>query len=125
EANSQDGLLTFARAYGGQMGVGALAVASLVMMVMMVRRAGEGPVLPGEEPPALKGRRDRRRESVLVASTAPIGEADESEPLLVAKEVDEQTLRTQQVVEQVVDLVKDDPQNSVQILQRWIDSDRT
>ena len=125
EAGAPDGLLTYARLYGGKVGIGMLAVFSLFMMLMMVRKVGEGPVLPGEEPPVSKSGADRRRENGLIVATPPIGEADESETLMVAKELDEHTLRTQQVVEQVVDMIKADPDGSVSILRRWIDADRS
>jgi hypothetical protein len=38
--------------------------------------------------------------------------------------VDEQTVRTQQVVEQVQGLIKDDPGGAVGILQQWIDLEK-
>ncbi len=127
EAGPSDGMLALARAYGGKVGIGALAVVSLFMMLMMMRRAGDGPVLPGEEPPARVLRmKDRRRGEAASMTIAypPVGEAEVTEQLLIAKEVDEQTVRTQQVVEQVVELIRDDPKTSVGILKSWIDAEK-
>lgn len=122
--------MSLVRTYGGKAGMGALAVVSLFMMLMMVRRVGEGPVLPGEEPPKtrvirLKGDRgpaagEEELEPMEVA-VPPVGEARQTEQLLVGKEVDERTLRTQQVVDQVSDMVRGDTDAAVSILRRWID----
>jgi len=100
-------------------GMAVLAVLGLLMMLMMVRKVGEGPVLPGEEPPVAL-----RRKSVPVAEVeeeVPVSEAKETEPLLVGKEVDEETLRAQQIISQVSELIKGDPASSAGILQRWIE----
>ncbi len=105
--------------YWDKAGIGALAVLGLLMMLMMVRKVGEGPVLPGEEPPVAI-----RRRSMPVAPVEeeiPVSEAKESEPLLVGKEVDEETLRAQQIVSQVSEMIKGDPASSAGILQRWIE----
>jgi flagellar biosynthesis/type III secretory pathway M-ring protein FliF/YscJ len=100
------------------------------MMMMMVRKVGEGPILPGEEPPqskiiTIKGRKGRGTdEEEFALAGEPVGEVAESEPLMMGKEVDESTLQTQRVVEQIAELVKEDPQISANILQRWIDADK-
>jgi flagellar M-ring protein FliF len=118
DAASVGGVVNLVQNYWDKAGIGALAALGLLMMLMMVRKVGEGPVLPGEEPPMLKGA------SIPVAEVeeiAPVSEARESEALLVGKEVDEDTVRAQQVVQQVNELVKGDPISSAGILQRWID----
>jgi flagellar M-ring protein FliF len=129
-------IVELVRAYGGKAGLGALAVVSLFMMLMMVRRASEGPVLPGEEPPKpqiirILGAKGRQRGAegeeepeTLTVGSPPIGEAEAREQLLVGREIDESTLRVQQVVDQVADLIKSDPKSSATILQRWIDAEK-
>lgn len=125
EAASSEGVLNLARAYGGKVGLGVLAVFSVLMMLMMVRKVGEGPVLPGEEPPPPIARNRRRADAnPMTVAKPPVGEAELTENLLVAKEIDEHTVRTQQVVEQVTELVKQDPDSSVSILQQWIQADK-
>jgi hypothetical protein len=87
----------------------------------------EGPVLPGEEPAVTERRaRKRKREEVdeLKADEAPVGEAEVSEHLLLGQEVDEATLRSQKLIEQVSQLVKADPSTAVTVLQRWIDAEK-
>lgn len=118
-------VMTIARNYGSTIGVGALGVMGLLTMVMMVRRVSEGPVLPGEEPPPPQERLNKRKkEPLMTVSADPIGRAEINEHLMMAKEVDPQTLRTQQVVEQVQDMIKEDLSGAVTILQRWIDADK-
>lgn len=131
---SGDNMMQYVQAYGSKAGLGALALVSLFMMLMMVRRVGEGPVLPGEEPPlepvAVGGRgrktKKNKQQSELEefnVSDAPIGEAEVTEHLLVGREVDESTLRSQKLVEQVAELIKQDPNTTVNVLQRWIDAE--
>lgn len=124
---SAEGMMQYVQTYGGKAGLGALALVSLVMMLMMVRRVGEGPVLPGEEPPEFEARSRKNRKrgeeplEELEVGDGPIGEAEVTEHLLVGREVDEMTMRSQKLVEQVAELVKEDPNMAVGVLQRWID----
>lgn len=129
-ALSGDNMMHYVQTYGGKAGLGALAVISLFMMLMMVRRVGEGPVLPGEEPPMdLAGRRSKKKRQEqeeleeFEVSGGPVGEAEVTEHLLVGREVDEATLRSQKLVEQVAQLIKMDPNTTVSVLQRWIDAE--
>lgn len=125
-------MMTMVRTYGGRAGLGALAVGSLFMMLMMVRKVSEGPVLPGEEPPQpqiiriVGGKAAAAAEEeaeTLTVGMPTVGEAEAREQLLVGREVDDSTLRIQQVVDQVSDMIRNDPEISVGILQRWIDSE--
>ena len=126
QAGVPAGMIDYVRTYGGQAGLGALALLSLLLMLLMVRRVGEGPVLPGEEPPeprGLFGRKTRAAQPEMeeFVASPPVGEAAPSDQLLVGMEVDEKTLHTQKIIDQVADMVKDDPQMSASILQRWIE----
>ncbi len=133
EAGPSEGMAGLVRTYGGKAGLGALAVLSLGMMLMMVRRVSEGPVLPGEEPPAprifrLGGGRGQGAGGMgddIEAMTAVVGNAEVGGGLMMGKEVDERTLRTQQVIEELAGMVKDNPEASVSILERWMESDQT
>lgn len=97
-------------------GLGALALLGLVMMFMMVRRANERETLPTAAelvgiPPALQA-----DESEL------IGEALEADHPLEAMEMDENMLRTQQLLEQINAMVKDEPRDAATLLQRWVNA---
>jgi flagellar biosynthesis/type III secretory pathway M-ring protein FliF/YscJ len=130
QAAAGEGMIQLVRTYGGKAGLGALAALSLVMMLMLVRRVAEGPVLPGEQPPASRmirmrgGRRKGQAGVDMTFADEVVGEAEASDALLVGKEVDERTLHRQKVVDQVVEMVKDDPEASVGILRRWVESDK-
>jgi flagellar biosynthesis/type III secretory pathway M-ring protein FliF/YscJ len=122
-----DGMMGYVHQYGGTAGMAGLAVLSLFMMLMMVRKAGEGPVLPGEAPPKRKASRGARSGEDDVESIGldvlPVGEAAATDGAMVGLEIDEQTLQTQQIVEQIANMVKDDPKASIGIIERWIESD--
>ncbi|NLX13310.1 MAG: hypothetical protein GXY44_06595 [Phycisphaerales bacterium] len=127
-AGMDEGMMKFVRAYGTKAGLGALAVMSLLMMLMMVRKVGEGPVLPGEESPQgkiikIRGKKGAEVEELDFSAGEPVGEALETEPLMMAREVDEATLQTQRVVEQIMEMVKEDPQVAGQILRKWMDEE--
>jgi flagellar M-ring protein FliF len=118
QAGPTEGMLGYVQAYWDKAGIAALAVISLLMMLMMVRRVGEGPVLPGEEPPAAMG---QELGGDAIDGDVLAGEAHESEPLLMGKEVDETTLQAQKVVEEVTELITQDPTASASILQQWLE----
>ena len=44
-----------------------------------------------------------------------------TQPILEGHEVDETTLKNQQIIEQVNDLVKDDPDSVASMLRKWIE----
>lgn len=124
QAGMGDGVTGFVRAHGAKAGLLFMAATSLLMMFMMVRKVGEGPVLPGEEPSSPGGGRGRGRlkggES-LGGGAAAVGDAHESHQLLEGIEVDQRTVRTQQMIDQIAGMVKEDPETAAGILQRWID----
>ena len=130
QAGANEGVINLVRDYGGKAGLGALVAFSLLMMLMLVRSVTEGPVLPGETPPApqvirvrTRGRKSEEAIDMTVGEEV-IGEAEASDALLMGKEVDERTLHTQKVVDQVVEMVKEDPESSVNILRRWMDANQ-
>jgi hypothetical protein len=91
----------------------ALAVAALAMMVLMVRKAGRKGELPTAEeivgiPPALETQSD------------VVGEADESETAMEGFEVGDDQVKTQKLLEQVTELVKQNPEGGASLLNRWI-----
>ena len=100
------------------------------MMLMLVRRASEGPVLPGEEPPSpqvIRVRTGRKRGEETIdmgMGDEVVGEAAATDALLVGREVDERTLQSQKVVDQVTEMVKEDPEAAVNILRRWMENEK-
>lgn len=95
-------------------GLVGLALLSLAMMFMMVRRSGGNEVLPTPEelagmPPVLE---DDHAEVV--------GEANEAPPALVGVELDDEDLRRQQMLEQLNQLIKKEPAEVAMLLRRWM-----
>ncbi len=94
--------------------LGALAVVALGMMLSMVKKAAERPELPSAEelsgiPPALE-----------TEDADIVGEADESSPALEGVEIDDESLRREQMLAQINGLVKRDPIEAAGLLKRWI-----
>lgn len=95
-------------------GLVGLALVSLAMMFLMVRRSGEPEALPTVEelagvPPVLD---DDAREIV--------GEADEVTPALVGVELDDDELRRKQMLDQLNELIKKEPTEVATLLRRWM-----
>jgi flagellar biosynthesis/type III secretory pathway M-ring protein FliF/YscJ len=96
------------------LGLAGLALLSLAMMFLMVRRAGVTTELPSAEdivgvPPTLP-----TDESEIV------GEAIESAPILEGVEVDDAALRRQQMKGQISEMVRQNPDAVANLLRRWI-----
>jgi flagellar biosynthesis/type III secretory pathway M-ring protein FliF/YscJ len=106
--------------YGKTAGLVVLAFSSLVMVLMMLRKASgnvgipgiEKAMLPNEPPPELD------------SEAMPVGEASGTEGFLQGIEVDEDTLRTRKMVEQVSTMVKEDPTSAASLVKQWILKDR-
>ena len=96
--------------------LGGLALFAMMMMVMMVRRAGQRVPLPSPEelvgiPPALQTTSD------------VIGEADESEAPMTGIEIGEDDVKSQKMLEQVSEMVQESPDVAGKLLGRWITID--
>lgn len=96
--------------------LGGLAVVSLAMMLMMVRKASKPTVMPTAEelvgiPPALASSNDL------------IGEADEGDTAMVGIEVDDDTLKTQKMLQEVSEMVKTKPNDAAALFQRWVQTE--
>jgi len=93
-----------------------LSAVSLAMMVLMVRRAGKEAKLPSAEelvgiPP------------VLESDSELIGEVNESDGALEAVEVDESRMNRSKMLEQVGELIRQDPEQTSKLLHRWVAAD--
>ncbi len=123
-------VLALARSYAGPAGLALLAVMSLFAAVMLVRRASDAPIVPGEglkpDPLTRLGGLDVAAEAGEdgYAAAAPVGEAQVTSGLLVGREVDEGAVRAQQQIEQVSQLIEDDPSVAAQLIKRWVESSK-
>ena len=95
-------------------GLIGLALISLAMMFMMVRRSSETDVLPTAAelagvPPVLDD-----------GSAEIVGEADEATPAMVGVEIDDDHLRRKQMLDQLNELIKKEPSEVATLLRRWM-----
>lgn len=92
--------------------VGVLAVVSLGMMMMMVKRSSKTIELPNASelvgvPPHLDSVSDL------------VGEASEGEHVMTGIEIDDDLIEVQQIREQVAELIKQDPESAAGLVERW------
>ena len=94
--------------------LGGLVLLSLAMMFLMVRKASPPAELPtvaeiaGVPPPLPTGQSDI------------VGEAEESALALEGVELDDTALHRQQMLDQITEMVKNDPDEAANLLRRWI-----
>ncbi len=93
--------------------IGALAVLSLGMMIVMVRRSARNADLPSAEelvgvPPKLETPSDL------------MGEAEETDTPMAGIEVGEDQAAANKMLEQVGDMVKTSPESAAKLINRWI-----
>jgi flagellar M-ring protein FliF len=97
--------------------LGGLALVSLTMMFLMVRRASVREMLPTAQeligiPPALAA-----------VDGDLVGEADEASPALEGVELNDSAIRRQQMLDQIADMVNNTPDEAAGLLRRWIKSE--
>ena len=107
-----------AQQYGKHIAVGALAAISLLMMLMMVRKAG-GPVDVSDDETALR-MGERPLDALGVEESNIDDDGHTAGGLLEGLELNEDTIRSQQILEQVRSLVDDSPQAAASLLKKWI-----
>jgi flagellar biosynthesis/type III secretory pathway M-ring protein FliF/YscJ len=95
-------------------GLGSLAFISLVMMVLMVRKANAREPLPTAAelvgvPKALE-----------MTDGDLVGEADESSPALEGVELDDEELRKQQMLSQINEMIRSKPDEAASLVRKWI-----
>lgn len=106
------------RTYGPGVGLGLLALMSMGMMTRIAKKA---------TPPQQSTKRrtkveeEDHEEPILTIESHPVGQANASESMLVGREVDDETLRYQELGSEVSRMVDEDPENAAQLLRRWID----
>jgi flagellar biosynthesis/type III secretory pathway M-ring protein FliF/YscJ len=98
-------------------GLGGLAVVSLFLMFMMVRRASREEEMPTAEelvgiPPALAE-----------ADADLVGEADETVAAMEGVEIEEGAVRRQQMIDQINELAVESSDEAASLLRKWIKTD--
>lgn len=107
------GVGTVVGGHGKEIALGTLAVVSLFMMMMMVRKGAPSPVVAAATEPA-------GPVPQLAGGEEVVGEAGDGETILGGMELDENQAKTQQLQGQVADLVKDNPDAAASLIKRWM-----
>lgn len=97
-----------------EIALGGLALASLFMMSMMVRKGAVAPVAVAA--PVIRS----SLPATLVGGEDIAGEAAEQSPALDGMELDEDSIKTQQMLSQVTSMVGDNPDTAAQLIKRWM-----
>ncbi len=111
-------VMDFVTANGKQVGLFALAVMAMGMMMLMARRSGGAAAVP-DETAHDAGARGPLGE--LYVDEGAIGKAGAPDTFLIARETDENSIRSRQMSQQVSDLINDDPEAAAQLVRRWIE----
>jgi len=104
--------------YAPQAGLVGLALVSLVMMLMLVRKSGRV-AGPGGSFDAVRAA-EAEEEADLAA---PLHQVEPTEGFLVGQEIDESTLRVQNLSDQVSRMVDEDPETAAELIRRWIETE--
>lgn len=115
EALDTVGLL---QTYGPQAALLALALTSVFMMVRIARKAAP-PSMPGWAD-HLESTMPPEEEPILESDRHPVGQAGVSESLLTGRELDEGTLRYQELGKEVTKMVEKDPEGAAELIKRWV-----
>lgn len=95
-----------------EIAIGVLAVVSLFMVLMMVRKSTPAPSMPVAVEPA--------QPQQLAGGEDLAGEVGEGNPLLDGMELDDDAVRAQQMIGQVSSMVKENPDAAAQLVKRWL-----
>jgi flagellar biosynthesis/type III secretory pathway M-ring protein FliF/YscJ len=95
-----------------EIAIGALAVVSLFMISMMVKKGTPVPILV---PPM-----ELHEAPPLAADEDIAGEVGEVGAMLDGMELDDDAIKAQQMVEQVATLVKENPDGAANLVKRWL-----
>jgi len=106
-----------------EMTLGALAVMSLFMMSMIVRKGAPEPKLvPVAVAAAPEKPTASSTSNPLEVGDKMIGEVGESNTALDGMELDEDSIKSQQMLTQVTELVGENPDVAASLIKRWINS---
>jgi flagellar biosynthesis/type III secretory pathway M-ring protein FliF/YscJ len=118
---------TLVGSHGKEIVLGVLALASLFMVSMMVRKSGPAMALsgPGSVPtmPSVGNTVDAMlakaagMKAIVTEDAAEVGEGGQA---LDGIELDDKAVRAQQVVEQVSNLVKENPEVAASMIKKWM-----
>jgi len=129
------GWVAMAKGFGPQLGLGVLALISLFGVMRIAKRAQAPVIGPSKSAPvgnlAWAGGGGASVSLVGDEPLAPlgggpqtVGEATEIDGVMVGHEVDERTVRVQQIAKQIGQMIKEDPVAAAGIVQHWLSDEK-
>jgi flagellar biosynthesis/type III secretory pathway M-ring protein FliF/YscJ len=116
------GLPIMVAQYARQGVLAVVALMALGMMLMMVRKAV--PAADGGAGPGFffggKGKRGKSEIDRLDAGDDVFGEANQGEAVLTGIELDDDTLQSRKMVDEVSTMIKENPENAAALVKRWM-----
>jgi flagellar biosynthesis/type III secretory pathway M-ring protein FliF/YscJ len=100
------------QSYGREIALGSLAVVSLFMVSMMVRKGTPVAVAPP--------RVERQPPTPMPPPEHVAGEATQGDQTMEAVEIDDQAVKTQQMIGQVQNMVRENPDGAANLVKRWL-----
>jgi flagellar biosynthesis/type III secretory pathway M-ring protein FliF/YscJ len=112
QAQSSGGVGRMVNGYAREIAVGALALISLFMVSMIVKKGSPAPAVTVTPEPELPPH--------LEAGEQIAGVVGDGKISLDAVELDEDAVHAQQMVEQVSTMVKENPEAAANLVKRWL-----
>jgi flagellar biosynthesis/type III secretory pathway M-ring protein FliF/YscJ len=103
-----------------EIAIGALAMLSLFMVSMMVRKGAPAPVALAGGPAGASAPLDIRETPMFGGDDEIAGVVGESHTAMDGMELDDEAMKSQQVVEQVTTMVKENPDAAAALVKRWL-----
>lgn len=106
-----------------EIAIGALAIISLFMVSMMVRKSVPQPVMPALAPTPAVDVVDPGMPSDVTVGSDIAGEVGTAGMMLTGREMSDEQIEAQQVIEQVGTMVKENPDVAANLVKRWLNRD--
>jgi flagellar biosynthesis/type III secretory pathway M-ring protein FliF/YscJ len=111
-ASAGGGLSAMIGGWGKEVAVGVLAVISLFMVSTMVKKSTPAPLIVATT--------EAKGPSELMGGEDVAGLATEGGPQLAGMELDDDTIQTQQILDQVQNMVGENPDAAANLVKRWL-----
>ena len=105
--------------YGKHMAVSVLALLSLFMAMMMVRKATSPVELEEDEAVAMMVSGKKPMDALGIEDNVLLGDDDDT-GMLSGVELDSDAVRSQQILEQIKDMVRETPDTTANLVEKWI-----
>ena len=111
-------VMDYVRRYGAASGLVVLALVSFMMMGRMVRKSSQ----ITEQSNRRAAPEKSGPEEILRVGAGPVGQAEESDGMLVGREIDDATIRHQQLAEQIAQMVGEHPKQAAELVRHWAEA---